>query len=123
MNAPQSKRTFTQQAIFRQTGGIHAAALFNESGELILVREDVGRHNAVDKVIGAAVFQGLLPSTNCGLLLSGRVGFDLVQKAVAARIPLVAAVGAPSSLAVLTAREFNLGLVGFLSSTRYNEYA
>ncbi|GJM11397.1 MAG: sulfurtransferase FdhD [Lysobacteraceae bacterium] len=112
-----------RQTIFRQTGGIHAAALFSETGELVLVREDIGRHNAVDKVVGAALHQSLLPATGYGLLLSGRIGFDLVQKAVAARIPMVAAVGAPSSLAVLTAREFNLGLVGFLSATRYNVYA
>lgn len=112
-----------RQSIFRQTGGLHAAALFNEFGDIETVREDIGRHNAVDKVIGAALNERLLPSADRGLLLSGRVGFDLVQKAAVARIPLIAAVGAPSSLAVLTAREFNIGLIGFLSATRYNVYA
>lgn len=115
------------QVIYKHTGGIHAAALFDREGNLLLMREDVGRHNAVDKVIGAllassADVSGQPATNNCQLLVSGRAGFELVQKCVVAGIPLMAAVGAPSSLAVQLARDSGLTLVGFLSGDRFNVY-
>lgn len=116
------ERMRAAQTVFRHTGGIHAAALFTEAGEPLLLREDVGRHNAVDKVVGAMLEAGL-PTDHALLLVSGRAGFELVQKCVVAGIPAMAAVGAPSSLAVHAARESGLLLIGFLRGDRYNVYA
>ncbi len=111
------------QAIFGRTGGLHAAALFHGEGELLVLREDIGRHNAVDKVIGWALLQRKVPLAGHALLVSGRGGFEIVQKALAAGIPLVASVSAPSSLAVRLARELGLTLVGFLRGRRFIIYA
>ena len=111
------------QAIFGRTGGLHAAALFDSRGELIVLREDIGRHNAVDKVIGWAFVEGKVPLDNHALLVSGRGGFEIVQKALVAGVPLLASVSAPSSLAVQLARELGLTLVGFLRGQRFIIYA
>lgn len=111
------------QATFDETGGLHAAAAFDPYGELLIVREDVGRHNAVDKVIGALFADGQLPATQLGLMVSGRASFELMQKTLVAGMPLLAAISAPSSLAVELAREFNVTLVGFLRGDTFNIYS
>jgi len=116
-------RLRTNQAVFGRTGGLHAAALFAPGGELLVLREDIGRHNAVDKTIGWAFLDGRLPLSGHILLVSGRGGFEIVQKTITAGIPLLASVSAPSSLAVQLARELGLTLVGFLRGRRFVIYA
>jgi FdhD protein len=111
------------QGIFSSTGGLHAAGLFTSSGELIAIREDVGRHNAVDKVVGWALLEGRLPLGAHILMVSGRSSFEIAQKCLVAGIPVLCAVSAPSSLAVDLARRFGLTLVGFLRSDRFNVYS
>lgn len=111
------------QKTFAETGGLHAAAAFDSHGELIVTREDVGRHNAVDKVIGVLFARDLLPADDLGLIVSGRTSFELMQKTLVAGMPLLAAVSAPSSLAVQLAREFNISLIGFLRGDTFNIYS
>ncbi len=116
------ERLRTAQKVFARTGGVHAAGLFDATGELVVVREDIGRHNAVDKTTGARLLAGRDPATAC-LAVSGRAGFELVQKAVAVGHGCLVAVGAPSSLAVDLARDAGLGLYGFTSERRVVRYA
>jgi len=111
------------QGVFERTGGLHAAGLFTAGGNPICVREDIGRHNAVDKVVGRMLMEGRLPARDTILVVSGRAGYEIVQKSITAGIVVLAAVGAPSSLAVALAREFNQTLVGFLRGERFNVYA
>ena len=112
-----------QQQLFSKTGGLHAAAVFDRNGQIIHIREDVGRHNAVDKLVGAMQAAGQLPGHDYGLLVSGRASFELMQKSLVAGIPLLAAVSAPSSLAVQLAKEFGMTLIGFLRDSNFNIYA
>tara|TARA_B100001057_G_scaffold354748_1_gene356719 strand:- start:6162 stop:6701 length:540 start_codon:yes stop_codon:yes gene_type:complete len=111
------------QVVFEKTGGLHSSGLFDKAGNLLCLREDVGRHNALDKVIGFALLNDIWPLENHILMVSGRVSFEIIQKALAARIPIVAAVSAPSSLAISVARECGITLVGFLRNPTMNVYS
>lgn len=121
--APMVERLRSAQGVFERTGGLHAAGLFDAAGHALAVCEDVGRHNAVDKLVGGLLLKGELPARHAILVVSGRAGYEIVQKSITAGIPVLAAVGAPSSLAVSLSREFNQTLVGFLRGDRFNVYA
>jgi FdhD protein len=116
------ERLRAAQGLFSATGGLHAAGLFDHQGDLLALREDVGRHNALDKVIGGALLHGTLPLAEHIVLVSGRVSYEIVQKCLAAGVPVICAISAPSSLAVAVAREFGITLVGFLRGARFNIY-
>lgn len=111
------------QEAFRQTGGLHAAAIFSSSGELLTSQEDIGRHNALDKAIGENLLNGRMPAPGNVLCVSGRMSYEILQKALVARIPIIAGVGAPSSLAVALANDFNVTLIGFVREDSYNIYS
>jgi len=112
-----------QQESFLKTGGLHAAGIFNSDGEILLAREDVGRHNAVDKIIGAMALNNDLPGKNRGLIVSGRTSFELMQKTIVAGIPIIVAISAPSSLAISLAEEYDITLIGFLRGENFNIYS
>lgn len=117
------QRLRDSQAVFGRTGGLHAAAAFNPAGEMLVLREDIGRHNAVDKVVGWALLNDRIPLSNFVLMVSGRGGFEIAQKALVAGFPILASVSAPSSLAVQIAREFGMTMVGFLRGRRFVAYS
>lgn len=117
------ERLQARQSLFQSTGGLHAAALFRTNGDLLCLREDVGRHNAVDKVVGWALLNGELPLRDGLLLVSGRASYEILQKSTTAGIPIVCAISAPSHLAVSVAQQFNVTLVAFLRGERFNIYA
>jgi FdhD protein len=118
---PQIMRT--SQPTFQKTGGLHASALFSSIGELRVIREDIGRHNALDKVVGAALRSAIIPAPGLILCVSGRMSYEIVQKALVARIPVIAGIGAPSSLAVAMANDFHVTLLGFVRDNSYNIYS
>jgi FdhD protein len=117
------QRMHAEQEAFHKTGGLHAAAVFSASGDLLAAHEDIGRHNALDKVIGVNLIAGSTPSVGQVLCVSGRMSYEILQKALIARIPIIAGVGAPSSLAVALANDFNVTLIGFVRGERYNIYS
>ena len=117
-----SDRLRQKQSLFELTGGCHGVATFNSNGDIVTVAEDVGRHNAMDKLVGSMLRARLLPMQDMGIIVSGRASFELMQKALAAGCPMLVAVGAPSSLAIELAQEFNIALVGFLKQSTCNIY-
>lgn len=117
------ERLRESQAVFGRTGGLHAAAAFDAAGQMLVLREDIGRHNAVDKVIGWALLNDRIPLSNFVLMVSGRGGFEIAQKALVASVPVLASVSAPSSLAVQIAREFGMTMIGFLRGRRFVAYS
>ena len=121
LELPNFLNTF--QSIFSKTGGVHASALFDKKGNLICIMEDVGRHNAMDKLVGKMLIERKIPLDDCIVLFSGRASFELVQKSILAGIPFIVAIGAPSSLAIELAKIFNVTLIGFLRNKKFNVYS